>query len=129
MFFHPKNLKSENNNPWFNILLHTQSIVCATVDSQCLEYVLGTYKFVEYFKNHFKTIFSSVTCEYFLWAVKFKSRLLTMVGNRRKLGENGCHFLLGFLLYIPKGKIISECPYEKIVCPKIATKKFPRFLP
>ena len=39
MFFHPKNLKSENNNPWFNILLHTQSIVCATVDSQCLEYL------------------------------------------------------------------------------------------
>ena len=28
-----------------------------------------------------------------------------------------------------KGQIISECPYEKIVCPKIATKKFPRFLP
>ena len=25
--------------PWFNILLHTQSIVCATVDSQCLEYL------------------------------------------------------------------------------------------
>jgi hypothetical protein len=25
-------LKSENNNPWFNILLHTQLIVCATVD-------------------------------------------------------------------------------------------------
>ena len=28
MFFHPKNLKSENNDPWlkpwFNILLHTQ---------------------------------------------------------------------------------------------------------
>jgi hypothetical protein len=43
MFFHSKNLKSENNNPWFkpwfNILLHTQSIVCATVDSQCLEYL------------------------------------------------------------------------------------------
>ena len=47
-------MKSENNNPWFeswfNILLHTQSIecaiVCATVDSQCLEYLgyitLGT---------------------------------------------------------------------------------------
>ena len=28
-----------------------------------------------------------------------------------------------------KGQIISECPYEKIVCPKIAMKKFPRFLP
>ena len=30
-------LKSENNNPWFkpwfNSLLHTQSIVCARVDS------------------------------------------------------------------------------------------------
>ena len=43
MFFHPKNMKSENNNPWFklwfDILLHTQSIVCATVDSQCLEYL------------------------------------------------------------------------------------------
>ena len=30
---------------------------------------------------------------------------------------------------IAKGQIISECPYEKIVYPKIATKKFPRFLP
>ena len=43
MFFHPKNLKSENNKPWFkpwfDILLHTQSIVCAIVDSQCLEYL------------------------------------------------------------------------------------------
>ena len=39
MFYHPKNLKSENNNPWSNILLHTKSIVCATVDSQCLEYL------------------------------------------------------------------------------------------
>ena len=31
MFFHPKNLQSENDNPWFqpwfNILLHTQSNV------------------------------------------------------------------------------------------------------
>ena len=39
-------MKSEKNNPWFNpwfdILLHTKSIVCATVDtidSQCLEYL------------------------------------------------------------------------------------------
>ena len=28
-----------------------------------------------------------------------------------------------------KGQIISECPYEMIVYPKIATKKIPRFLP
>ena len=42
------------------------------------------------------------------------------------------HILGVFLLSSPphlKGQIISECPYEKIVCPKIATKKFPRFLP
>ena len=43
MFFHPKNLKSGNNNPWFkqwfNILMHKKSIVCATVDSCCLEYL------------------------------------------------------------------------------------------
>ena len=32
------------------------------------------------------------------------------------------------LIYI-KGQIISECPYEIIVSPKIPTKKFPRFLP
>ena len=40
-FFTPKNIKSENNDPWFkpwfNIL---QSIVCATLDSQCLEYTM-----------------------------------------------------------------------------------------
>ena len=44
MLFHPKNLKSKNNkpwfNPWFNILMHTQSVVYATVDSQCLEYLV-----------------------------------------------------------------------------------------
>ena len=27
-----------------------------------------------------------------------------------------------------KGQIILKCPYEKSVCPKIATKIFPRFL-
>jgi hypothetical protein len=36
-------MESERNNPWFkpwfNILLHTQSILCATVYSQCLEYL------------------------------------------------------------------------------------------
>ena len=47
MVFHPKNLKSETNNswfkPWFTILLHTQSIVCAAVDSQCLNYFVITW--------------------------------------------------------------------------------------
>ena len=42
-------LKSERNNPWFkpwfNILLHTQFIVYATVLGQCLEY-LGCITFV-----------------------------------------------------------------------------------
>ena len=57
MFFHPKNLKGENNNPrfkpWFNILLHTQSIVCATVDSQCLECLrIHNFEAVFSFKLH-----------------------------------------------------------------------------
>ena len=30
---------------------------------------------------------------------------------------------------LSKGQIISECPYEIIVSPKIPTKKFLRFLP
>ena len=30
---------------------------------------------------------------------------------------------------IAKGQIISECPYEIIISPKIPTKKIPRFLP
>ena len=44
MYFHLKNLKSERNNPWFkpwfNILRHTQSIVCAP---QYRVNVLGTW--------------------------------------------------------------------------------------
>ena len=43
-------LKSEMNNPWFNIILHTQSIVCATVDSQCLDY-LGYITLTKSLKN------------------------------------------------------------------------------
>ena len=31
--------------------------------------------------------------------------------------------------FTTKGQIISECPYDIIVSPKIPTKKFPRFLP
>ena len=42
MFFRPENLKREKYNPWFklwfDILMHTQSIMCVTVDSWCLEY-------------------------------------------------------------------------------------------
>ena len=49
-----------------------------------------------------------------------------------KLGDV-VRILIKFLLLLRdqpfKGQIISECPYEKIVCPKIATKKFPKFLP
>ena len=37
-------LKSKRKNPWFkplfNILLHTYSNVCATVEGQCLEYLV-----------------------------------------------------------------------------------------
>ena len=38
--------------------------------------------------------------------------------------------IVGAVWELPaKGQIISECPYEIIVCPKISTKKIPRFLP
>ena len=40
---HNISLKSERNNPWlnpwFNVLLHTQFFVCATVKGQCLDYL------------------------------------------------------------------------------------------
>ena len=43
MFFHPKDLKSENNQSHdlnhYLIFYCTTMIVCATVDSQCLEYL------------------------------------------------------------------------------------------
>ena len=38
-------LKSERNNPWFNILLHTQSIVCACHSIRSMFRVLGIYNF------------------------------------------------------------------------------------
>ena len=60
MFFHPKDLKSENNNPWFkpwcNILLHTQSIVCATIDSLCLEYILNLGKIQNHVSENGSTV-------------------------------------------------------------------------
>ena len=37
--------------------------------------------------------------------------------------------MFSFIEMLFKGQIILECPYEKIVYPKIAMKKFPRFLP
>ena len=102
MFFHPKNLKSENNNPWFkpwfDILLHTQSIVSATVDSQCLKYLgyitltSGLFVYKEFFKvqlireliNHVLlytgikrpgALANSSTCQNFAWGGYQKLRL------------------------------------------------------
>ena len=44
-------------------------------------------------------------------------------------GIRSVSFWFSLLLVLSKGQIISECPYEIIVYPKIAMKKFPRFLP
>ena len=88
--------------------------------------------------------FSYVFSSYYrttMWRNVSKSSRLYYVGN---LGLNV--FVLTYLCskeqsiklpyarnYKPllntKGQIISKCPYEIIVYPKIATKKFPRFLP
>ena len=55
-----------------------------------------------------------------------KGPFIYYVSTYLKRGSKMANF---FLLLLLKGQIISECPYEIIVCPKIATKKFPRFLP
>ena len=53
-------MKSENRDPWFkpglNILMHTQSIVCAIVDSYCLEYlkIYNFGKFVGHIDSEWK---------------------------------------------------------------------------
>ena len=53
--FSPKKLEKENDNswfqPWFNILLHSKSIVCVTVF-----WVLGIYNFVLGMKSDFLLI-------------------------------------------------------------------------
>ena len=98
MFFHPKNLKSENNNPWFkpwfNILLHTQSIVCATVDSQCLEY-LGCITLTELcgllhnildWRNEWRGEKSGVP-SYFLKVINLSLLYLLLTVEGQKQGE------------------------------------------
>ena len=42
-------LKSERNNPWSNILLHTQSINCVCHSIRSMFRVLGIYNFDFYF--------------------------------------------------------------------------------
>ena len=53
MFFQPKNLKSENNKPWFKPLFNIslRTIVCTTFDSLCLEYLEYIYNFAYLFKK------------------------------------------------------------------------------
>ena len=81
------------------------------------------------------------------WQYKIKSNLIFdfLFIFEKQLFLSNCKRQGGFLCWntmaeIPKfcsrsffcflkGQIISECPYEIIVYPKIATKKFPRFLP
>ena len=50
-----------------------------------------------------------------------------VLANERIREEKNCNRVLK--PQCPKGQIISECPYEKMVYPKTTTKKFPRFLP
>ena len=53
--------------------------------------------------------------------IKFREKLVTLYEYKLERDFRGC-------ADFAKGQIISECPYEIIVYPKIATKKFPRFL-
>ena len=54
----------------------------------------------------------------------FHSKIRFISGTRKPLW-----FSPSWQVKQSKGQIISECPYEIIVYPKIATKKFPRYLP
>ena len=57
------------------------------------------------------------------------SRLHKLVVTNKTFGKIETANAIFWIYLGGKGQIISECPYEKIVCPKIATKKFLRFLP
>jgi hypothetical protein len=58
-----------------------------------------------------------------------KQSIVMEVIDSTKIMRQIYHLIYAFLVLGVKGQIISECPYDIIVCPKIATKKFPRFLP
>ena len=92
MLFHPKKLKSEKNNPWFkpwfNILLHTQCIICATVFR-----VLGIYNFeptpklvshvVHVFQREVveKKAYYFQTCSVYKWERPMANNLLSIWNN------------------------------------------------
>ena len=78
---------SERNNPcksWFNILLHTQSIVCATVSGQCLEYTWYKYQ------NDL-----GIYAEYYGKWKRDCSENIQLSNNIQLLIENQCTFVIG----------------------------------
>ena len=81
-------LKSEINNswfkPWFNMLLHTQSIVCATVSGQCLEYTWYKYQ------NDL-----GIYAEYYGKWKRDCSENIQLSNNIQLLIENQCTFVIG----------------------------------
>ena len=92
MFFTQKT-KSENDNPWFkpwfNILLHTQSIVCATVDSQCLEYL-----------GYITLIFiCSIRCEHgkirTIWKISYNIATVAISSSHMAIVLCGIHSCVG----------------------------------
>ena len=56
--------------------------------------------------------------------MSFRIRFLCNLADPLRVGRDSNVRLLA-----SKGQIISKCPYAIIVYPKIASKKFPRFLP
>ena len=64
-----KSLKNERNKPWFkpwfNISLHTQSIVCATVRGQRLEYLGCITLVIIWNENECRE--SCDNCDMFIW--------------------------------------------------------------
>ena len=103
MVFHPKSLKSENNNPWFqpwfNILLQTQLIVSTIVDSQCLEY-LG---------------YITLDCSYFCQCSGYRRRIAPILirFERRERFQSFPPIILG--LKISKS-FLQATPYNFLLC-------------
>ena len=111
MFFHPKKLKSETFNPWFKprfiILLHTQSIVCATV-GRCLKYLRNITLLVAKF---------AVILQYCIWfwyfyflAVEFYKKKFAQ--NTFRIPMMSSNYYFCFRLKLFKLSLKMKCMYR-----------------
>ena len=143
MFFYPQKLKSENNNPWFkpwfSILLHTKSIVCATVDLQCLEY-LGQITLISTW--HWYCLFLQKLHKYWKNQLELKNKVVVYLYSIRDLkvfygrhlcfekkGNNSCALCVQALQLknLPKIGRVLKGNGKKVCAVRIAFQDATRF--